>query len=112
MRTNSPESSAKIRALLQLEFPMNKTELIDAIAADCDLSKVVAQRVLESILSNVIQTVVDGDTVQLVGFGAFASGSRAARTGRNPRTGEELKIAAAKTVKFSAGKAFKDAVNK
>ncbi|GAA4014335.1 HU family DNA-binding protein [Actimicrobium antarcticum] len=91
---------------------MNKTELIDAIAADCDLPKTVAQRALESILSNVIEAVVKGDSVQLIGFGAFASGSRAERTGRNPRTGEEIKIAAAKTVKFSAGKAFKDAVNK
>ena len=91
---------------------MNKTELIDAIATDCDLSKAVAQRALESVLSNVIEAVVNGDSVQLIGFGAFASGSRAARTGRNPRTGEEIKIAAAKTVKFSAGKAFKDAVNK
>ena len=91
---------------------MNKTELIDAIASDCDLSKAVAQRALESVMSNVIGAVVNGDSVQLIGFGAFASGSRAARTGRNPRTGEEIKIAAAKTVKFSAGKAFKDAVNK
>ncbi|MDP9108231.1 MAG: HU family DNA-binding protein [Pseudomonadota bacterium] len=91
---------------------MNKTELIDAIATDCDVSKAVAQRALESVLSNVIDAVVKGDTVQLIGFGAFGAGSRAARTGRNPRTGEEIKIAAAKTVKFSAGKAFKDAVNK
>ena len=90
---------------------MNKTELIDAIAADCDLSKIAAQRALESVLANIIGTVVKGDTVQLIGFGAFVAGSRAARTGRNPRTGEEIKIAAAKTIKFSAGKAFKDAVN-
>ena len=91
---------------------MNKTELIDVIATDCDVSKAVAQRALESVLSNVIDAVVKGDSVQLIGFGAFAAGSRAARIGRNPRTGEEIKIAAAKTVKFSAGKAFKDAVNK
>lgn len=91
---------------------MNKTELIDAIAADCDQSKVAVQRILDSLIANVTGAVAGGDTVQLVGFGTFASGSRAARTGRNPRTGEEIKIAAAKTVKFSAGKAFKDAVNK
>jgi len=91
---------------------MNKTELIDAIAADCDLSKAAAQRVLESVISTVVAAVAKDDTVQLVGFGTFASGNRAARTGRNPRTGEEIKIAAARTVKFSAGKAFKDAVNK
>lgn len=90
---------------------MNKTELIDAIAQDCDLSKAAAQRALESLLDHVIKTVSAGDNIQLVGFGTFASGSRAARTGRNPRTGEDIQIAAAKTVKFSVGKAFKDAVN-
>jgi len=91
---------------------MNKTELVDAIAQDCGLSKVAAQRVLESVLANVINSVTKGDSVQLVGFGSFSSGTRAARTGRDPRTGKEINIAAAKTVKFSAGKAFKDAVNK
>ncbi len=91
---------------------MNKTELIDAIATDCDLSKAAAQRALESLLDHVIRTVSKGNTVQLVGFGTFAAGNRAARTGRNPRTGAELQIAAARTVKFSVGKAFRDAVNK
>lgn len=91
---------------------MNKTELIDAIAADSDESKAAVQRILDALIDNVTSAVAKGDSVQLVGFGTFASGSRAARTGRNPRTGEEIKIAAAKTVKFSAGKAFKDAVNK
>jgi len=91
---------------------MNKTELIDAIAADSEESKAAVQRILDSLIDNVTSAVAKGDSVQLVGFGTFASGSRAARTGRNPRTGEEIKIAAAKTVKFSAGKAFKDAVNK
>jgi DNA-binding protein HU-beta len=91
---------------------MNKTELIDAIAAECDLSKAAAQRALDSVIDNVVNAVAKGDSVQLVGFGTFAAGKRAERTGRNPRTGEEIKIAAATTVKFSAGKAFKDAVNK
>jgi DNA-binding protein HU-beta len=91
---------------------MNKTELIDAIAADCDLSKASAQRALDSVVSNIVKALSEGDSVQLVGFGTFAAGSRAERTGRNPRTGEEIKIAAAKTIKFSAGKAFKDAINK
>jgi DNA-binding protein HU-beta len=90
---------------------MNKTELVDAIAKDCDLSKVAAQRVLESVLANVINSVIKGDAVQLIGFGSFSSGKRAARTGRDPRTGHEIQIAAAKTVKFTAGKAFKDAIN-
>lgn len=91
---------------------MNKTELVDAIAADCDISKASAQRALDSVLDNIINTVIKGDSVQLVGFGSFGAGERAARTGRNPRTGEEITIPAAKTVKFSAGKAFKDALNK
>jgi DNA-binding protein HU-beta len=90
---------------------MNKQELVDAIAAECDLSKVAAQRALDSAINTIVKAVKAGDTVQLVGFGSFAAGTRAERTGRNPRTGEEIKIAAAKTVKFSAGKAFKDAVN-
>ncbi|SDY82432.1 DNA-binding protein HU-beta [Collimonas sp. OK607] len=91
---------------------MNKTELIDAIATDCEISKAAAQRALESVVDNVIKAVTKGNTVQLIGFGSFSSGKRAARVGRNPRTGEAIKIAAAKTVKFTAGKAFKDAVNK
>jgi len=91
---------------------MNKSEMIDAIAAECDLSKAAAQRALESVVENVIKAVSKGDTVQLIGFGSFSSGKRAARIGRNPQTGEEIKIAAAKTVKFTAGKAFKDTVNK
>lgn len=91
---------------------MNKTELIDAIATDCETSKASAQRALESVVDNVIKAVAKGSTVQLIGFGSFSSGKRAARTGRNPRTGEAIKIAAAKTVKFTAGKAFKDVVNK
>lgn len=91
---------------------MNKSELIDAIAKDCDLSKTASQRALESVIANVIGAVTQGDTVQLVGFGSFSSGSRAARVGRDPRSGKEINIPAAKTVKFTAGKAFKDAVNK
>lgn len=90
---------------------MNKAELVDAIATDCELSKAAAQRALESVLANVIGAVTKGDTVQLVGFGSLSSGKRAARIGRDPRTGKEIQIAAAKTVKFAAGKAFKDAVN-
>jgi DNA-binding protein HU-beta len=91
---------------------MNKTELIDAIAIDADISKAVAQRALDSMMKQVIVAVAKGESVQLVGFGTFASGSRAERKGRNPSTGAEITIAAAKTVKFSAGKSFKDQVNK
>ncbi|ALU87530.1 HU histone family DNA-binding protein [Herbaspirillum rubrisubalbicans M1] len=93
-------------------FKVNKSELVDVIAADTEISKAAAQRALDSVIENIIKAVTKGDTVQLVGFGSFSTGKRAARTGRNPQTGEEIKIAAATTVKFSAGKAFKEAVNK
>lgn len=91
---------------------MNKAELIEVIAKDAKLSKAAAQAALDSTIAAVVKAVTKGDSVSLVGFGSFSSGKRAARTGRNPQTGETIKIAAAKTVKFSAGKAFKDAVNK
>jgi DNA-binding protein HU-beta len=91
---------------------MNKAELIEVIAKEAKLSKAAAQAALDATIAAVVKAVTKGDSVSLVGFGSFSSGKRAARTGRNPQTGETIKIAAAKTVKFSAGKAFKDAVNK
>ena len=91
---------------------MNKADLIAAIADDAEISKTKAEYALNSAIEHIIKAVTKGDSVQLIGFGTFASGKRAARMGRNPKTGEPLKIAASKTVKFSAGKAFKDAVNK
>ena len=91
---------------------MNKADLIAAIADDAEISKAKAEYALNSAIEHIIKEVTKGDSVQLIGFGTFASGKRAARMGRNPKTGEPLKIAASKTVKFSAGKAFKDAVNK
>lgn len=91
---------------------MNKTDLIDAIAVDADISKAAAQRALDSLIGNIMSAVSQGESVQLVGFGSFSCGSRAERKGRNPKTGAEIVIAAAKTVKFSAGKSFKDTVNK
>jgi len=90
---------------------MNKTELIDALAARCDLSKASAGRAIEAITEIVTETLVKGDTVSLIGFGTFGVGQRAARTGRNPKTGAELKIAASKAPKFSAGAKLKAAVN-
>ena len=90
---------------------MNKSELIDAIAAKAEVSKVSASKMLDALVETVTAAVAEGDAVTLVGFGTFSSGERAARTGRNPRTGEEIKIAAARTAKFTAGKALKDAVN-
>lgn len=91
---------------------MNKAELIDVLADQTDLSKSKVGEVLDVLLETIKKSVTKGDAVQLIGFGSFSSGKRAARTGRNPKTGEAIKIAAAKTVKFTAGKAFKDAVNK
>ena len=91
---------------------MNKAELVEKIANDADISKATADRVLSATIEQIIKAVTKGDGVQLIGFGTFKSGKRAARVGRNPATGAEIKIPAAKTAKFSAGKAFKDAVNK
>ena len=91
---------------------MNKADLVEAIANATDLSKSKTDEVVGAMVATLIKAVAKGDSVQLVGFGTFGSGKRAARTGRNPRTGESIKIAAAKTVKFTAGKAFKEAVNK
>ena len=91
---------------------MNKTELIDQIATAADISKAAAGRALDATVEAIKGALQAGDSVNLIGFGTFYVGERAARTGRNPQTGEAIKIPAAKTVKFSAGKAFKDAVNK
>ncbi|MBB5499311.1 HU family DNA-binding protein [Paraburkholderia sp. MM5384-R2] len=90
---------------------MNKQELIDAVAASTGAGKGVTGEAIDAVIGAITQAVMKGDSVQLIGFGSFSQGARAARTGRNPATGEEIQIAAAKTVKFTAGKAFKDAVN-
>jgi DNA-binding protein HU-beta len=90
---------------------MNKQELVDAMAAAIGTSKAAAGEAVDAFVAVVTQAVVEGEGVQLVGFGTFSTGQRAARTGRNPRTGETIQISAAKTVEFTAGKAFKDVVN-
>ena len=90
---------------------VNKTELIEHIANNADISKAAAARALDSTIDAVKKTLKKGGTVSLVGFGTFAVGKRAARTGRNPRTGETIKIKAAKVPKFRPGKALKDALN-
>ncbi|MEK9670069.1 MAG: HU family DNA-binding protein [Gammaproteobacteria bacterium] len=90
---------------------MNKSELIDAIAADAGLSKADAGKALDATLSAVTGALRKGHTVSLVGFGTFQVKDRAARTGRNPQTGATIQIAAAKVPGFKAGKALKDAVN-
>ena len=90
---------------------MNKTELIDFIADEADLSKASAGRALDALIDGVTKTLKSDNTVTIVGFGTFAVGARAARTGRNPQTGDEIKIKAAKVPKFRPGKALKDALN-
>jgi DNA-binding protein HU-beta len=90
---------------------MTKQELIDAIAAKTGDSKSATGETLDALIAAITGEVTKGGTVQLVGFGSFSTGARAARVGRNPATGAEIQIPAAKTVKFTAGKAFKDAVN-
>ncbi len=90
---------------------MNKSELIDAIAASADISKASAARALDAMVEAIAGALAQGDQVSLVGFGTFAVKERAARTGRNPQTGAEIKIAAAKVPGFKPGKALKDAVN-
>ena len=90
---------------------MNKSELIDAIAASADLSKASASNALDATLKAIEAALAKGDQVTLVGFGTFAVKERAARTGRNPQTGAEIQIKAAKVPGFKAGKGLKDAVN-
>jgi DNA-binding protein HU-beta len=101
-----PNDSNKLRGL-----DVNKTELIEHIAMHADISKAAATRALDSTIGAVTSTLKNGGTVSLVGFGTFDVGVRAARTGRNPRSGAAIKIAAAKVPKFRPGKALKDALN-
>ena len=90
---------------------MNKAELIDAVAQAADISKAAAARSVDTVLDTISGCLKNGDSVTLIGFGTFSVRQRAARTGRNPRTGETLNIAASKMPVFKAGKALKDAVN-
>ncbi|MHB1516218.1 MAG: HU family DNA-binding protein [Acidiferrobacteraceae bacterium] len=90
---------------------MNKSELIDKVAEEADLSKASAARAVEAVLSAITTALRTGDVVNLVGFGTFSVGMRPQRTGRNPRTGASIIIAASKNPRFKAGKGLKDAVN-
>ena len=90
---------------------MNKSELIDAIASEADISKASAGRALDSMINSITGALSKGDSVSLVGFGTFTVKERAARTGRNPQTGATIQIKAATVPGFKAGKALKDAVN-
>ena len=90
---------------------MNKSEFVDAIAEHAELTKADAGRALDAMVASITKALKKGDTVTLVGFGTFSVRKRAARTGRNPRTGEAIKIKASKNPAFKAGKALKDSVN-
>ena len=90
---------------------MNKTELVANVAEKAGLSKKDAEKALGAVIESIEEALVEGDKVQLIGFGTFEVKDRAARTGRNPQTGKEIKIAASRNPVFMAGKALKDAVN-
>ena len=90
---------------------MNKTELVAAISEKTELTKEDSEKALKALIDVVAEELKKGEKVQLVGFGTFEVSERAARTGKNPQTGAEIKIAACKAPKFKAGKALKDAVN-
>jgi DNA-binding protein HU-beta len=89
---------------------MNKSELIEAVAQSADISKAAAARAVDGVVQSITDALREGDQVTLVGFGTFVVRERAARTGRNPRTGEAIEIKASKIPSFKAGKALKDAV--
>lgn len=91
--------------------PVNKSDLIDAIASSADINKSDAGRALDAVIDGITESLKRGDQVSLVGFGTFTVKPRAARDGRNPRTGETIKIPASNVPGFKAGKALKDAVN-
>jgi DNA-binding protein HU-beta len=90
---------------------MNKGELIEAVAGAADMSRAEATRAVDAVLESVTRTLAGGGSVSLVGFGTFSVKARAARMGRNPRTGEAIQIKASNVPGFKAGKALKDAVN-
>jgi DNA-binding protein HU-beta len=91
---------------------MNKAELIEYVAKQTEMTKADAQRAVEAVFDGITATVKKGNDARFVGFGTFTVAKRAATTGRNPRTGEAIKIKASKNVKFKAGKELKEAVNK
>ncbi len=89
---------------------MNKAELIEAVAKAADISKAAAGKALDAVMAATVKAVAKGDTVSLIGFGSFKPSKRAARTGKNPKTGAAIKIAATTVPKFTAGAGFKAAV--
>ena len=104
-------SQVDISENLEEEHNMNKTELVAAMAEKAQLSKKDAEAALKAFTDVVAEELKKGEKIQLVGFGTFEVSERAARTGRNPQTGAEMKISASKAPKFKAGKALKDSIN-
>ncbi len=96
--------------IISLGGNMTKVELIEKMAKDADISKAAAQKAMDSFMDGIKKALKKGNKVTLVGFGTFSVAKRAARKGRNPQTGETIKIKASKSPKFKAGKAFKDAL--
>lgn len=90
---------------------MNKGELIDSVSAKTEYSKKSCDEIIKAMLETIQESLVNGESVSFIGFGTFSVGERSAREGKNPATGEKIKIPAAKVPKFKAGKALKDAVN-
>ena len=91
---------------------MTKAELVTMVAEKADLTKKDAEKAISALVESISETLAKGEKIQLVGFGTFEVAERAARTGKNPQTGEAIKIPASKAPKFKAGKALKDTVNK
>ena len=91
---------------------MNKSELVEFVANNVELTKADAQRAVEAVFEGISSTLKGGEDARFVGFGTFSISERAATTGRNPRTGEAIQIKASKNVKFKAGKELKESVNK
>ncbi len=90
---------------------MNKTDLVEVVALKADMSKKDSEKAVKAVLEAISEALAAGDKVQIVGFGTYAVKERAAREGRNPKTGEAMTIAASKVPTFTAGKALKDAIN-
>ncbi len=91
---------------------MQKSDIVEKMAADAGISKAAADRALRSLIDSITQTLKKGERVSLVGFGTFSVSKRAARLGRNPKTGESIRIKASNAPRFVAGKTLKDSVNK
>ena len=102
----------RVKPILYRRFIMNKSELVEAMAKKADLSKKDAAAALDAFTETITGALKKGDKVTLIGFGTFEVAKRAAREGKNPQTGEKIKIKASKAPKFKAGKALKDTVNK